>query len=82
MADRHDLTYAAGTDGSGRFDRILPAATYDITASAYGYLPATVTDVPLTTGGLTQDFVLQAAPPDAPHVTPPMSFGPGDLPCG
>ena len=69
ITDRHNLTYAAGTDGSGRYDRILPAATYDITASAYGYLPATVTGVPLPTGGVTQNFVLQAAPPVAPQVS-------------
>ena len=69
IADGHNLTYAAGTDGSGRFDRILPAATYDITASAYGYLPATVTGVSLPTGGVTQNFVLQAAPPVAPQVS-------------
>ena len=69
ITDSHNLTYAAGTDGSGRFDRILPAATYDITASAYGYLPATVTGVSLPTGGVTQNFVLQAAPPIAPQVS-------------
>ena len=78
MTDTHDLRYAAGTDGSGRYGRTLPAATYDITASAYGYLPATVTDVPLTTGGLTQNFVLQAAPPVAPQVTPQVSISDGD----
>ena len=69
IADGHNLTYAAGTDGSGHYDRTLPAATYDITASAYGYLPATVTDVSLPTGGVTQNFVLQAAPPVAPQVS-------------
>ena len=69
ITDTHGLTYAASTDGSGRFDRILPAATYDITASAYGYLPATITNVPLTTGGVTQNFILQAAPPVAPQVS-------------
>ena len=69
MTDTHDLTYSADTDDSGHYGRTLPAATYDITASAYGYLPATVTDVPLTTGGLTQDFVLQAAPPVTPQVS-------------
>jgi hypothetical protein len=69
IADGHNLKYAADTDGSGRFDRILPAATYDLTASAYGYLPATVTGVSLSTGGMTQNFVLQAAPPTAPQVS-------------
>jgi len=63
------MTYAAGTDGSGRYDRILPTARYTVTASAYGYLPATVTGIRLATGGATQDFVLQAAPPVAPQVT-------------
>ena len=53
----------------GRFDRTLPAATYDITASAYGYLPETVTGVLLPTGGVTQNFVLQAAPSVAPQVS-------------
>ena len=69
MTDTHDLSYSANTDDSGHYGRTLPAATYDITASAYGYLPATVRNVPLTTGGLTQDFVLQAAPPVAPQVS-------------
>ena len=69
IVDGHNLTYAAGTDGSGRFERILPAATYDITASAYGYLPVTVTGVLLPTGGVTQNFVLQAAPSVAPQVS-------------
>jgi hypothetical protein len=78
MTDTHDLRYAAGTDGSGRYGRTVPAATYDITASAYGYLPATITDVPLTTGALTQNFVLQAAPPVAPEVTPQVSLSNGD----
>ena len=69
MTDTHDLSYSADTDDSGNYGRTLPAATYDITVSAYGYLPATVTNVPLTTGGLTQDFVLQAAPPVTPQVS-------------
>ena len=53
----------------GASSRILPAATYDITASAYGYLPETVTGVLLPTGGVTQNFVLQAAPSVAPQVS-------------
>jgi len=69
ITDTHDLTYSAGTDGAGHFGRTLPAATYDMTTSAYGYLPATVTGVSLPTGGVTQDFVLQAAPPAAPQVS-------------
>ena len=69
MTDTHDLSYSAETDDAGDYDRTLPAETYDITASAYGYLPATVTDVSLPTGGVTQNFVLQAAPPVAPQVS-------------
>ena len=68
MTEVHDLSYAAGTDGTGHYGRTLPAATYTMTASAYGYLPATVTGVSLPTAGVTQDFVLQAAPPVAPQV--------------
>jgi len=74
MTDTHGLTYAADTDGFGHYGRTLPAATYTMTASAYGYLPTTVTGVSLPTGGVTQNFVLQAAPP----VAPPVSIS-GDL---
>jgi hypothetical protein len=69
MTDTHDLTYTAGTDATGHYGRTLPAATYTMTASAYGYLSATVTGVPLPTAGVTQNFVLQAAPPVAPQVS-------------
>ncbi len=56
-------------DDSGHYGRTLPAATYDMTASAYGYVPATVTGVSLPTDGVTQNFILQAAPPVAPQVS-------------
>ena len=69
MIEKNGLTYTAGTDGLGHYGRTLPAAAYDITASAYGYQPATITNVPLTTGGVTQNFILQAAPPVAPQVS-------------
>ncbi|MEI8084125.1 MAG: carboxypeptidase-like regulatory domain-containing protein, partial [Actinomycetes bacterium] len=69
VTDTHSLAYSASTDGSGRYARTLPAATYRMTASAYGYLPQTFTDLELGTGGRTQDFALQAAPPVAPPVT-------------
>ena len=77
--DRHELMDTTSRIpparmARGDFERTLPAATYDITASAYGYLPATVTGVSLPTGGVTQDFVLQAAP----SVTPQVSIS-GDL---
>jgi hypothetical protein len=68
-ADAHGLTYSAATDGSGNYGRILPVATYDLTATAYGYLPATVTGLMVSTDGAPQDFVLQAAPPVSPQVS-------------
>lgn len=69
MTDTHSLAYSASADGAGRYARTLPAATYRMTASAYGYLPQTFTDLELGTGGRTQNFVLQAALPVAPPVT-------------
>ena len=75
--DRHARPVVFRRHGcSGGYGRILPAATYDITASAYGYLPATVTGFRLPTDGATQHFVLQAAPPVAPQVS---SSADGDL---
>lgn len=68
MTDTHGLAYSASTDATGRYAATLPAATYDMTASAYGYLPATASGVVLPTAGATQSFVLQAAPPAAPDV--------------
>ena len=68
MTEAHGLSYATSTGAGGDYTSTLPAATYTVTASAYGYLPATAGGVVLPTGGATQDFVLQAAPAAAPEV--------------
>ena len=52
------------TDAAGHYQFLtLPAATYDVTASKYGYLPSTATGVSVTAGATTvQDFTLESAP--------------------
>ncbi|MCS6844059.1 MAG: M20/M25/M40 family metallo-hydrolase [Caldilineales bacterium] len=56
-------------DGAGHYATTVPAGSFAARASAYGYLPADVAG--LTVGGgavVTQNFVLTAAPPQAPAV--------------
>ncbi len=52
------------TDASGHYQFLtLPAGPYDVTASKFGYFPASVNGVDVPSGGDTvQDFQLQAAP--------------------
>ena len=51
------------TDAAGYYNRTLLAASYTVTASAYGYLPSTVTDLEILTNTVTtQDFALASAP--------------------
>lgn len=51
------------TDANGNYSIIVPIGTYDVTASAFGYLPDTVNGVVITDGGTTvQDFALDQAP--------------------
>lgn len=51
------------TDASGCYTLTLPAGLYDVTASGYGYLPATAQDVTIVEDGKThQDFALSLAP--------------------
>lgn len=51
------------TDANGNYSIIIPIGTYDVTASAFGYLPDTVNGVVITDGGTTvQDFALDQAP--------------------
>jgi len=50
-------------DANGFYTLILPAGLYDVTASGYGYLPATVKNVTIVTDETTQqDFTLSLAP--------------------
>jgi subtilisin family serine protease len=54
--------YGASGDG-GDYGRTLPAATYDIIATHYGYLPGAVNDVAVSDGATTtQDIPLEPAP--------------------
>jgi len=63
MTDPQAHTYSATTDTGGYYTRILLENTYDVTASAYGYLPVTVTGVEVMTDTVTtQDFSLPSAP--------------------
>ena len=51
------------TGADGTYSLILPVDTYDITASAFGYVTQTATGVEITEGGTTtQDFALVASP--------------------
>jgi hypothetical protein len=62
--------YAAAADAGGLYAAPLPAATYTVTATAYGYLPAVVEGIAVAPAAVrTQSFALQAAPPIAPSVT-------------
>ncbi|MEN9580828.1 MAG: hypothetical protein RJA70_3837 [Pseudomonadota bacterium] len=50
-------------DSAGNFSMTLPVGTYEVTASGYGYTPATVTGQNVTEGGTTNvNFALEAAP--------------------
>jgi hypothetical protein len=52
------------TDASGHYTFDVPAGTYSLTATRYGFFPTTVPNVVVAQGGDTvQDFVLTAAPP-------------------
>jgi hypothetical protein len=54
------------TDASGNYSFTLPVGTYDMTASKYGYFPASADDVPVTDGETTtQNFELEAGALDA-----------------
>lgn len=55
--------FSTTTDSNGHYHFSLPVATYDITASSYGYISQTDTGVVITDGGnITKDFSLQLAP--------------------
>jgi uncharacterized repeat protein (TIGR01451 family) len=56
-------TFSALTNADGFYTRTLLEDTYTVTASAYGYLPSTVTDVTIIADTVTTlDFALQDAP--------------------
>ena len=57
----HD--FSTNTDASGYYTRTLLANTYTVTASAYSYLPVTISGVTITTDTVTtQDFALVSSP--------------------
>ena len=61
--DGQGHNYPTSTDETGHYTRTLMAGTYDVTASAYSYLPATINGVTITTDTITtQDFDLISAP--------------------
>ena len=57
------VTYTGATNpATGQYSMGLPVDTYDVTASAFGYIPATFTGLPiLLDQTTTQNFVLTAA---------------------
>ncbi len=67
------------TDANGSYSIILEAGTYDVTASATGYLNNTIIGVVVTSGNVTtQDFALIPAPGQTP--TPTTTATPTDTP--
>ena len=70
-------TYSDVTDATGYYTRTLLSGTYTVTAEAYGYLPATVTGIPVITDAVTtQDFALKPRPTIPSPATSP-SWAPG-----
>ncbi|MCA9973542.1 MAG: carboxypeptidase regulatory-like domain-containing protein [Anaerolineales bacterium] len=56
-------TGSAMTNAAGDYDMTLLVGTYSVTASAFGYLPSTVSNIDVLSGTVTtQDFSLTAAP--------------------
>ena len=56
-------TYTALTNENGYYTHTLPADVYTVTASAYGYLPETVTGIQVVTETVTTaDLYLETAP--------------------
>ena len=55
--------YSTITNASGVYTIVVPAGTYDVTVSKYGFLPGSVTGVSVVDSTITtQDFALTAAP--------------------
>jgi uncharacterized repeat protein (TIGR01451 family) len=62
VAENITATIGTTTDASGNYGMILPVGDYDVTASAYGYTPSTVSGVSIISGTVTvQDFTLTPA---------------------
>ena len=56
-------TFITFADPNGFYTATLPAGTYTVTASAFSYLPGTITGVTVISGGVTtQNFALDPAP--------------------
>lgn len=63
MNDEAGHTFFATTAASGYYTRTLLTGTYTVTAAAYNYLPATVTDVVVLSDTVTtQNLALETAP--------------------
>jgi hypothetical protein len=76
MSDMPAHSYATAADAAGLYAAPLPAATYAVTATAYGYLPDVVEGIAVAPGSVqTQSFALQAAPPVAPSITGSLDTG-------
>jgi hypothetical protein len=55
--------FSAVTGADGRYRLLVPAGTYDVTASAFGYLPQTAEDIAVADDAVVNvDFALEAAP--------------------
>jgi PKD repeat protein len=63
MANSQGQAWQATTDDSGYYTATLPADTYTVTVSAYGYSPALTTGVVVPASAVTtQDFALEPLP--------------------
>ena len=55
-------SYSTTTDGSGFYTVVVPVGTYDVTASKFGYSPATLTGQAVVDGGTTHVADLMLTP--------------------
>lgn len=65
------VTRTATTDAKGRYSLLLPRGSYDVTASAFGFVPQTATGVVINQGATTtRSFALAPKPahPVSGHV--------------
>ncbi|GAA4508148.1 hypothetical protein GCM10023191_067540 [Actinoallomurus oryzae] len=61
--DDNGRTYHTGADGQGAYTLVLPAGTYTLTASGFGYAKATKSGVVVTTGQtVTADIPMKTTP--------------------
>ena len=70
--------FNAAADDSGYYTFVLPSGTYTVTASAQGYLPATITGVSIVTDTLTTQDIQLSLVPESYVIYMPMSLKNGE----